>query len=235
MKWTLVTGGARGLGREISRTLAVKRKNLVIHYNHSESQAQALQQELRDLGAKIEILQGDFSSVASTQRFIDNYLRQFAQTDMLINNVGNYVTGPATSILPEELNHLFHLNITASLMLIQSLLPSLEQSHGHIVNIGMVGSHAVLANTHATAYNMTKLALAMLTKSLAKELAPSRVSINMVSPGYLENSTDLPSDPALMPMGRPGHLKEVADTVLFLLEQSYITGQNLEVAGGTRM
>ncbi len=234
MKWTLITGGARGLGREISRTLAVKRKKLVIHYHRSASEALELQGQLRRLGVDVEILEGDFSTVASTQLFIDQYIKQFSDTDTVVNNVGNYLLGAATAIHPQELNQLFHLNVTASLMVIQSLLPSLKQSHGHIVNMGMVGSNAVAANTYASAYNMTKLALAMLTKSLAKELAPY-ITVNMVSPGYTERSIDLPSDLSSIPMQRPARLEEVAHTVEFLLEQTYITGQNIEVAGGTKL
>ena len=93
------------------------------------------------------------------------------------------------------------------------------------------------ADVNATAYTITKLGLWMLTRSLAKELAPSQVRVNMVSPGYLDISVDLPEDVSKLPMGRSGTTKEVANIIALLLDKqsSYITGQNIEVAGAVRL
>lgn len=235
--WTLVTGGALRLGAEICRKTARSGRNIAIHFRQNESEAMRLREELIGYGVKAEIIQGDFSTLESTELFLDRYQKHFANTDAVINNVGNYVIGPASTASPQELSALFQVNTIAPLTIIQALLPSLKQHRGRIVNIGMAGAQNAGANTHATAYHLSKLSLAMLTKSLAKELAVFGVSVNMVSPGYLEHSVEMPSDMAHIPAGRVGQFKEVAEGVVFFLDQgnAYITGQNLEVAGGIRL
>lgn len=237
MRWTLITGGARTLGAAIARTLAREGRHCVLHYRHSRREAEELQRELLEMGVCAETIQGDFSSIASTQALISDYLARFEETEALINNVGNYARGSATQTLPETAQTIFQVNVVAPLMLSQALFPALKRCRGHIVNMGMAGVEHPFANTHATLYNMTKQSLVMLTRSLAKELAPFQVAVNMVSPGYLENSVDLPKDPQSIPWGRPGTLEEVAEAVRFLLAPGtgYITGQNLEVSGGTRL
>jgi NAD(P)-dependent dehydrogenase (short-subunit alcohol dehydrogenase family) len=232
MRWTLVTGGAMHLGSAIVKTLAKEGRRCVIHYRNSKAQAEQVQNELLALGSLAEIIQGDFASIDSTRAFLQEYLSRFEETEILINNVGNYALGAPSEILPEEMCDLFQVNVNAPLMCIQALLPSLKKCKGHIVNIGTVGSTHNVANTYATAYNMTKLSLAMLTRSFAKELAPFQVSVNMVSPGYLETSVDLPKD---LPWGCPATLDEVAEYVRTFTTSHYITGQNLEIAGGIRL
>jgi NAD(P)-dependent dehydrogenase (short-subunit alcohol dehydrogenase family) len=237
MRWTLVTGSAKQLGAEMMRMFAKEKRNCVIHFRHSKNQAEQLQRELLQLGVNAETIRGDFTTVDSTRAFLQEYLSRFEETEILVNNVGNYLLGNATTTTPESAIELFQVNVNAALMCVQALLPSLKKCRGRIINIGMAGSSLNVANIHATVYNMTKLSLSMLTKSLAKELAPFQVSVNMVSPGYLENSIDFPQDSRHMPWGRPAALSEVVEAVRFLTStpMGYTTGQNLEIAGGTRI
>ncbi len=235
MRWTLITGGARRLGAAIARALAKKGRHCAIHYRHSQLQAEQLKNELRSYGVQAETIQGDFSTISSTQNFLNEYKERFSETELLINNVGNYILGNPTDLNPQTVLELFQINVNAALMCAQALLPSIKKCRGHILNIGMAGSAQNTANTYATIYNMTKLSLSMWTKSLAKELASQQICVNMVSPGYIENSIELPKDPKQMPWGRPAALSEVVDAVCFLTSQNYITGQNLEVSGGTRI
>ncbi len=234
-KWSLVTGGAVRLGREICLKLAEQKRNVVIHYRKSKSEALTLRDELLHLGVQAEIITGDFSTIASTQLFLAQYLERFPTTELLVNNVGDYFLGSSLELPPDVLQDLYQINVISPLMIIQALVTSLKLCLGHIVNIGMAGAHNVRPNTHATAYHLTKLSLAMLTKSLAKELAPGGVCVNMVSPGYLEETIDLPSDPGLQPMGRAAKPSEVTAAIAFLTSQNYITGQILEVAGGVQL
>lgn len=234
MRWTLITGGAQRLGKEVSRNLSKSGRNIVVHYRTSENEASELVQQL---GGRAEMIQGDFSSIKSTQAFLDAYLKRFIETEGLVYNVGNYCFGSAADTKPEVWSALFQENLISCLHLVQGLLPSLKKTKGRIVTIGMAGCSSVRANTHATAYNTTKLSLCMLTKSLAKELGPDGVCVNMVSPGYMEESIDQPSDQGAIPMARQATFEEVARAVDFLMDPAngYITGQNLEVAGGTRL
>ena len=237
MAWTLVTGGAKRLGAEICRTLAALNYDLVIHYNTSNKEAVSLRQECQQQGVRAEIIQGDFSTEESTTRFCNEYLERFTLTRNLVNNVGNFLIKPALETSVLEWNAMFQNNLHVPFMLTKALAPKIKSLHGCIINVGVAGLETIRADTYSTAYSSAKLGLWMLTKSLAKELGPDLVRVNMVSPGYLETAVDLPSDVSKLPMGRPGKLTEVADLIAFLLEPTgaYITGQNIEVAGAIRL
>jgi NAD(P)-dependent dehydrogenase (short-subunit alcohol dehydrogenase family) len=234
MTWTLVTGGAKRLGAEVCRYLAAHGHHIIVHYNTSPAEAKELVKECLKYGVKSECIQGDFSSLSSTEDFINRYLNQYDCTCNVINNVGNYLINSALSTSIQDWYELFQTNLHSPFALIKALVPSIKKARGNIINIGIAGVDNVSANTYATAYNLTKAALWLLTKSLAKELAPFLVRVNMVSPGQLENSIDLPEDQTTLPMKRSGSLKEVARVIAFLLQENsnYITGQNITVAGG---
>jgi NAD(P)-dependent dehydrogenase (short-subunit alcohol dehydrogenase family) len=176
-------------------------------------------------------MQGDFSTPEGTSDFIERYLKKGLPTKGLINNVGEYFVGPLQKTPLETWRGLFESNLHAPFALSMALLPLLVKERGRIVNIGIPNVKTLQANLYFPAYKATKLSLAYLTTCLAKEVASSGVNVNMVSPGYLENSVDFPEK---FPMGRPAQLNEVAEMVSFFFEKrsEYITGQNIEVAGG---
>lgn len=237
MSFTLVTGGAKNLGREICLHLAKNKLNVVVHYNKSEKEALQVVNECRKFGVQAEAIQGDFSSMDGVKKFIEMYLKQFPNTKNLVNNVGNYLIKSALETSYEEMTDLFQVNVFACLYLSQSLLHTIKMSQGSIVNIGVAGIDRGKAECYSTIYSMTKLSLLMLTRSLAKELGKFNVAVNMVSPGVLTSSIDAAENLEIIPMKRLGSLNEVADVVAFLLNQKnhYITGQNIEVAGGVRL
>src|ERR1700730_7804943 len=123
--WTLVTGGAKGLGAEICLTLAAEGYPLVIHYRSSREEAEKVAAECRQLGVEAECLQGDFSSLETTRQFIEAYRSRFPSTANLINNVGNYLIKSAGQTTLEEWYSLFQTNLHAPYELIQALLPSI--------------------------------------------------------------------------------------------------------------
>lgn len=237
MTWILVTGAAKGLGSQICLSLAGSGHNVVVHYNTSQREAESIVDKCRQLGVKAESIQGDFSTTESGQDFVARYLAGFSETSVLINNVGNYLLKSASQTNLKEWEDLFQTNLTFPFMLSNALLPSLKKSRGHLINIGVNGIHNGRADTYATAYTITKYGLWMLTKSLAKELAPHGVRVNMVSPGLMENAVDLEAILPLVPMKTATSLSEVADLITFLLkpENAHLTGQNIEVAGGLRL
>lgn len=237
MRWTLVTGAAKGLGSAICLELAKNKYPVVIHYRTHEKQALDLQEQCIHLGAKAEVIQGDFSSTKSTERFIDAYTSRFFSTAHLINNVGNYLTDPILEASIEKWQDLYQTNLFSQIQIIQALKPIITSFSGTITNIGVAGIQGVPADLYAPVYTSCKLALWMVTKSLAKELVASGVRVNMVSPGYLENAIDLPKDLTKLPQKRAVRLEEAASVVAFLLDEknSSITGQNIEVAGGIRI
>lgn len=235
--WTLVTGGAKGLGAEICRTLAESGFPVVVHFRKSEKEAHEVAGYCQSKGVLAEIIQGDFTTKESTLAFIENYKSRFADSENLINNVGNFLVKGALQTSEEEWLDIFQTNLHAPFYLSQALLPSLKKRQGAIINLGVAGITTFRADSYSSAYNAAKTALFSLTKSLAKELAPYQVRVNMVSPGYMENAVDLPLDLKVLPMGRPSTLKEVASLISYLLGESgkTITGQNIEIAGGVRL
>ena len=231
MKWTLVTGGSKRLGAEICKSLASQGYPILVHYRSSEKEAEEVAFSCRQHGVDAHIIQGDFSTPESTVLFIETCQRLFPDIKNLINNVGNYLVKPAEKTTSEEWNALFQTNLHAPFALCNAFIPTLRSCRGSILNIGVAGVNTIHADIKRTAYSATKMSLLMLTKSLARELASSHVRVNMVSPGYLENSVDLSE--ANLPMKKPATLEDVVRTVLFLLDgrNGHITGQNIEVGG----
>lgn len=213
MKWVLVTGAALRLGAAIAKKLADQGHAVVIHYNTHEKQARELSAHC--LGS--EIIQGDFAN--SLEDFIGRYKERFPNTKGLINNVGNYALGAPSSL--SNIDTLLQTNLTAPMSITHALLPFIKKAKGHIINIGS----ANLSNpwTYATPYGISKAALLFYTLSLAKELLGD-VRVNMVSPGYLDISEDLPSTV------QPVKVLEAAHLIATLFEQNCITGQNVEVS-----
>lgn len=237
MAWTLVTGGAKGLGAEISRQLARRRHNLILHYNKSIELAKRVAEECRQNGVEVALLQGDFSTGESTARFCEELINQFEATQNLVNNVGNFLVKPLVETTVADWQDLFQNNLFAPIAIMNALTPALMRQRGAIVNIGVAGLNSQWADTYSPAYNAAKAALWSATKAHAKDLLAKGVRVNMVSPGYLENAVDLPQNPGSLPMGRPASLAEAAHFVCELLspQGAYVTGQNIEVAGGIRL
>ncbi len=227
--WTLVTGAAKGLGKEIALTLAEKGHHLIIHYNESEQCALEVVDLCRQKGVQAKAIQGDFSSSVGTQAFI-SHLHGIKH---LVNNVGHFLIKPGLETPVEAWQQLYQVNFFAPLAMIQGFIESIREHKGTITSIGSVGVGILRADSKYTAYTSSKMSLCMLTKSLAKELAPDLVRVNMVSPGELEHSVSLKENGAMLPMKRAGTCREVADVVAFLIDEKngYITGQNIEVGG----
>lgn len=220
----LITGGAKKLGRTL--TLAVSKKYpVVIHYKNSKLEAMELQKEI---GA--EIIYGDFSSQEGIMSFVHEHKKRFPKTEGLIHNASHYLFGSFTEAPMDKGLMQWNTDFLTALILARELSSSLK----NIIFLGIAGIMHSLSDTRTSFYTLSKLNLLMLTKSLAKELAPKHVRVNMISPGYLEDSIDQPKS---LPMQRPAKWLEIAEAVLFLLDpkNSYITGQNLEIAGGVRI
>lgn len=237
MKTTLVTGGAKHLGAAICKALAKEGYSVVIQYRNSFKEAEQLVKECKKYNVDADCIQGDFSTLELTQKFIQDYKNKFPETLHLINNVGDYAIGSSLQTNIDQWYYLFQVNLHTPYLLIRELLPSIKKLKGSIINIGISGLNSNRADTYSTAYDITKLGLLQLTKSLALELAPDHVKVNMISPGYLETSIDLPKKLSHIPMNRLGKNQEVADLVLYLLSEKadYMTGQNIEIAGGNRL
>ncbi len=237
MKTALVTGSARRLGREIALRLAASGYFTCVHYRGSRAAADGALKAIRKAGGDGAVVSGDLGSPEGVREIVAGAraaLGSKFRLDVLVNNVGIYPTGPLEGFDPDSFDEVLRVNLSGCHRLIQMLHPNLRKG-GSIINIGYAGIDSLTATTHNTAYMISKSGLLILTKSLAMALGPRGIRVNMVSPGILTNSVELPDDPAdFIPMERLGTTGEVADAVEFLVgdKARYITGVNLDVAGG---
>jgi len=237
-RWALVTGAAKRIGAVIARTLHAAGANVAIHYNRSAAEADELAAELLRARPKSAFTIGaDLSDIPAVERMAAQVLeRTGAQLDVLVNNASNFYPTPIGTITLEQWDDLFGSNLKAPLFLSQALVPALRAARGVIVNI--VDVHAQRPLRDHPVYGPAKAGLAMLTRSLAKDLGPD-VRVNGVSPGAIlwpdEGMSDglraaIIKQTALKRAGTP---EDIAAAVLFLVRDApYVTGQIIAVDGG---
>ncbi len=235
----LVTGSSKRLGKSIALSLAHEGWSVLLHYRESYQEAVLVQEECYRIAQQqkstqtFQLIQGDFSTLQTLQVFLDAI--RFFPLYGVVNNVGVFYRGKASEFCQKTSEELFRINFFAPYYITQSLLPMLQnQGDGIIINIGSCGLQRFSADIYAPIYHASKHALLYLTKSLAKELAPFHIAVNMISPGKLDISVDKEDSSHVIPYGRLGTVDEVADTVCFCVDEKnrYITGQNIEVSGG---
>ncbi len=234
-KLALVTGGAHGLGRHLCLRLAAAGYDILINYLSSGSAAAGLAAGLGELGAAAWTHRADVSRA-------DDVAELFAATDrtgrelaLVINNVGIYHPVALREIDAEQWERTIATNLNGAFHVCRQALGRL-QAGGQIINIGVAGNQLNQAEGSATDYYISKAALLQLTRALAAEYAPDGVRLNMVSPGQLANSIgELGGAPGRVPLGRDGSFADVFQAVDYLLRADYVTGANIEVAGGYRL
>ncbi len=235
-KTALVTGGAIRLGRAISLALAAEGCNVAIHYNISEQEALEVRQEARSLGVKAEIFPFDLSDFENTHELFNEVNRRMGKVDILINNAGNYMRGYGLDTTIEVLKDSFNLNLFSPWWLIKSFVTQLpEGENGKIVNICDAGIYRTASDHFA--YRLTKKALCELTRMFALELAP-RITVNAVAPGImmpLAGYEHIDMDKVAqrrIPLGRIGSAEIIAENVIHILQQDFITGSIIRIDGG---
>lgn len=231
----LITGASRGIGRAIALRLAQAGAKIVIHYNRNREAAESVAKEIG--GATL--LQADLQYTKE----IDNLVAALGETplDILVNNAGVWGPTPLGSTSLEWLDTMLDVNVKAVFWLTQALLPHL-QDNARIVNVSSLAARIGRAGGRSL-YGATKAAVDAFTRNWAMELAPRKIRVNAVAPGYID--TDMTagyfSDPKVLqhavdrqPFGRLGHADEVADVVLFLCSPAsqWITGESVNVSGG---
>ncbi|HZJ09672.1 MAG TPA: bifunctional dihydropteridine reductase/dihydrofolate reductase TmpR [Trueperaceae bacterium] len=230
----LVTGSAKGVGRAILLGLAASGYDVAVHYRSSEQEARTVQERARAAGANAALLRADVTVEAEARALVDEAHRSFGRLDVLVNNVGNYHQGPLDELTSESWHEMFASNLDATFYTCQQALPYLRSAPGggRIVNIGYAGAEQLKARPSIVAYGIAKTGVILFSKALAMVEADNGVTVNVVSPGVMENSVSQPLKE--IPMGRLGRLDELAAAVKYLVSPgaAYVTGVTLEVAGG---
>lgn len=232
----LITGGAKRIGACTARTFHNAGYRVIIHYNRSALEASQLCDELNHHRSNSSVcIQADLSDMTQLAPLAQTVLDQFGQLDVLVNNASSFYPTPIGNIELSHWQNLFATNCQVPLFLSQLLVPSLVQTQGAIIN--MTDIHAQRPLRNHTVYCMAKSALITMTQSLAKELAP-QIRVNAVSPGAILwpestlNENDKEHILSEIPLSRIGTPQDIANTVLFLAQSPYITGQILAVDGG---
>ncbi|MBT6921872.1 MAG: pteridine reductase [Candidatus Ruthia sp.] len=234
MKTALITGGAQRIGAQIAQTLHSNGYNVIIHYRHSKQAAETLAQTLNaQRSDSATIVQAELSNLDDIQALSHHIER----LDVLVNNASVFYPTAVEEANQDAWNNIMNTNLMAPFFLSQSLTAALKKNSGCIINIVDIHGERPLKN-HAI-YNISKAGVAMMTKTLAKELAPE-IRVCGVSPGSIlwpENEASLSNEQKnkmlnKIALGRQGDAIDIANTVLFLASSTYITGQIISVDGG---
>ena len=232
-KVALVTGAARRLGRAVALRLAEERADVVIHYHKSKSEAEEAVRDVEKGGGRGIAIGADLASVAEIKRLVDEAGKHFGRLDILVNNAANFLPASVVSTTEGVWDAALDTNLRAPFFCAQAAAPLLRRTHGVIINFADTGG--LLGWTGYIPHTVAKAGVIMLTRVLAKALAPE-VRVNAIAPGTITMAGDPPeleSDFAkLAALGRSGTPSDIADAILFLVQSRFITGQTLVVDGG---
>ncbi|MEL7370153.1 MAG: SDR family oxidoreductase [Myxococcota bacterium] len=229
--WALVSAGAQGLGAAIVEGLVADGYSVLIHYHRSRAAAEALVTRLPDGCASA--VQADLSTPDGCQRIIRAVTGGPGRLDVLVNNLGVYPEKRLPEFSTQEFREIFEVTCTSVFSLTTELLPILRKSaRPRVINIGDSAADRIEARVLATPYHIAKIGVNILTRSFAKSLKDEAVTINMVSPGFLENSVGSPGEP--LPKDQPGSFEDMMGAIRYLLSPAadYVSGTNIVVSGG---
>ncbi len=232
----LVTGAAHRTGRALAESLGLDRFTVWVHYDTSAEAAEEVADSIERDGGRVRLVRGDLTRPDQTAAIIDRIAEVDGRMDVLVNNVGIYRTGPLAEYDREDYRQTLAANVLGPFDLIRRSLPLFRAYGGNIINIGAAGIDYNGAGGKAAAYYSSKAALLVLTRSFAEELGPRGIRVNMISPGHIDNSVDIPPDFAeTVPLRRAATTLDICNAMRWLIDTrraGYITGQNIQVDGG---
>ncbi|MBS5305652.1 3-oxoacyl-[acyl-carrier-protein] reductase [Clostridium tertium] len=242
-KNAIVTGGTRGIGREIARTLAQNGANIAINYRKYNEEVESLIEELKSFGVKVVACKCDVSNEEEVINFIKEVKDKFESIDILVNNAGITKDGLIIRMSEKDFDDVIDVNLKGTFNTTKAVSSIMvKQRYGKIINISSVVG--VAGNAGQCNYAASKAGVIGFSKSVARELAARNINVNVIAPGYI--NTDMTSvlpdrvkEEVIktIPMRKIGEPKEIANLVLFLSSNSsdYITGQVINVDGGMVM
>lgn len=232
-KRAFITGSGRRVGRQLAYAFAANGYDLILHAHERVDGLREAEVSARDRGAEVFSVTGDLRRVADIHRMAEEIHRRIDALDVLVNNAGVFPTADFDEVTEQMWDETLAVNTRAPFFLTQALAPLLRAARGCVVNIASAGGYEPW-NSHIP-YNVSKAGVMMLTRGMAKALAPD-IRVNAVAPGIIivEGEESIAHIPASrFPMQRYGTPDDLAAAVLFLAEgTTYITGHILPVTGG---
>jgi len=236
---TVITGGARGIGRAIALDLAAQKWRVAVCYRTSEKDATDTARDIAARGGEPLAVRCDVSDPAAAKNLIRQVEQTWKRIDALINCAGPYHRLNLLDETPEGWNEMFDHNLHPVFYLAHAVAPGMKaRKQGRIINFSMANADQMIAQPEVTAHYIAKAGVLILTKTLAKILAPHGITVNAVSPGFINSGSAPPDELAGMakkiPAGYVGEVKDTVAAVKFLLsdEARYVTGTNIHVSGG---
>ena len=217
--------------------LAARGYDIVILYRSSIADANALVSDIVQAGGRGRALAVDVAAEPQVAAVFADIAAHEGRVDLVINNVGNYNPQHVTQLTPAVWDATLATNLSGAYYCCFHALPLLRPG-GNIISIGMAGLDGIRANVRGADYYVSKTGLLSLTRSLAVGYGERKIRVNMVSPGQLDNSVDLPTPDRMsewVPLARAGTLDDISQAVEYLLDATYVTGANIDVAGGYRL
>ncbi|MEN2766482.1 3-oxoacyl-[acyl-carrier-protein] reductase [Ornithinibacillus xuwenensis] len=242
-KTAVVTGGSRGIGRSIALELAKKGANVVVNYAGSESKAQAVVEEIEQLGVKAFKVQADVADENQVKDMIGAAIEKFGSVDILVNNAGITRDNLLMRMKESEFDQVINTNLKGVFVCTKAVTRQMmKQRCGRIINVASIVG--VSGNPGQANYVAAKAGVIGLTKTTAKELASRNILVNAVAPGFISTDmTDELTDEqregmlSLIPLAKLGQPEDIAKVVRFLASEdaNYITGQTIHIDGGMVM
>ncbi|WP_454782708.1 acetoacetyl-CoA reductase [Legionella sp. WA2022007384] len=240
----IVTGGTGGIGTAICQRLAADFQVVACYFKHGKhEEAKQWQEEQKKLGYDIDIVYGDIAQFADCEKILALVMERYGRVDVLVNNAGVTQDCSLRKMTPEQWQSVIDANLTSVFNMTRNAIPlMLDKGYGRVISISSINGRK--GQFGQCNYASTKSALYGFTKSLALEVANKGITVNTVSPGYIETpmlaslkEEVLKSIISSIPVGRLGYPKEIADAVAFLAspDSGFITGANLDINGGQYM
>lgn len=242
-KVALVTGGSRGIGRAASEALAKQGAHVVINYVSNEGAAREVAESIERAGGKAEILQFDVANGEAAEKAITEAAKRLGRLDILVASAGIAVDGLLLRLKDEDFDRILSINVKGAVYCARAAIRTMMRAKtGRIVFLSSVVGE--MGNAGQVSYAASKAALLGVTKTLAREYASRGITVNAVTPGFID--TDMTSGLTeeqkssmltAVPLGRTGSALEIAAAITYLVsdEAGYITGQALRVNGGMYM
>ena len=242
-KVVFVTGGSRGIGKEVALKFAENGYNVVINYVSDKTDVEELEKEFKEKNVQSLILKADVTDEKEIENVVEQAIEKFGKIDVLVNNAGITKDNLLMRMSEEEFDKVIEVNLKGTFIVTKIVTKyMMKKRSGSIINLSSVVG--VTGNAGQCNYSASKAGVIGFTKSLAKELASRNIRANAVAPGFIETDmTAVLSDTVKenihnqIPMKRMGSAREVANVIYFLGsdESSYVSGQVINIDGGMVM